>query len=46
MRQWLMLQDYIALNTTFKKKANKPFTLRTTTRKEKQLDCVMIDKSS
>ena len=43
MKQWWMIQNHVALNTTFtKKKKNRKHTFRSPSGKEKQLDCVVI----
>ena len=45
MKQWLMIQNSVALNTTFKN-SGKRYTFRPTSGKGKQLHFVLIDKSS
>ena len=42
--QWLMVQNYVALNTTFKKMPEKQATFRSASGKDKQLDYLLIDK--
>ena len=44
MKQWLMIQSYVALNRTFKKYSEKQHTFRSPSGKEKQLDHVVIDR--
>ena len=46
MKQWLMIQNYVALNTTFKKVPEKQATFRSPCGKDKQLDGVLMDKRS
>ena len=47
MKQWLMIQNYVALNTTFKRVPEKQATFRSASVKHKQLDyVVLIDKRS
>ena len=46
MKRWPMIQNYVALNTTFKKFQKKQATLRSASGKDKQLDCVLTDKRS
>ena len=42
-KQWLMIQNCVALNTTFKEN-RKQYTFRAPSVKEKQLDFVVIDR--
>ena len=46
MKQWLMIQNYVALNATFSKVQEKQATFRSASGKDKQVDCVLIDKRS
>ena len=46
MKQWLMIQNYVALNTTFMKGSDMQAAFRSASGKDKQLDCVLIDKRS
>ena len=46
MKQWSMIQNFVALNTTFKKVPEKQAKFRSASGKDKQLDYVLIDKRS
>ena len=44
MKQWLMLQRLVALNTMYRKTPEKEVTCRTPKGEEKQLDYVLINR--
>ena len=44
MKQWLMIQNYVALNTTFRNVPEKQSTFRSASGKDKQLDYVLFDR--
>ena len=46
MKQWLMIHNHVALNTTFKKVPEQQVTFRYASGKDKQLDDVLTDKRS
>ena len=39
-----MIQDHVALNTTFRERPDKQVTFKSTSGQGKQLDCVLIDR--
>ena len=44
LKHWLMIQNYVALNTVFTKRPDKQATCRSSLGTEKQLDYMLVDR--
>ena len=44
LKHWLVIQNYVALNTVFTKRPDKQATCRSSLGKEKQLDYMLVDR--